>query len=349
MFFSLFSGNSVSFSLAFGCAFVVMLAMGKLFIPKFKKLQHRGQPVRSDGIAAHISEKSGTPTMGGIFIILATLISSILFMDMNSLISWIPLIAMVGFGAIGFFDDFNKIKHGNSYSGLSSFGRLIAEGIVAMVLAFMIDGVMPAYVPPLSIIAPLGIVLPVGIFYFIWSYFVIVGSANATNLTDGLDGLLSKVFLTVMVVMVVALVGITRTGFMPNLLFLPETAALFPCFGAVMGSILGFLWFNSKPASIFMGDVGSLALGGFLGSAALLMKSEIIMAVAGFVMVIMVITSFMQIMYYKFIAPRGKAPFLMAPLHHHYEMKGLKETKITERFFIAAIIFAGIAIALLKL
>jgi phospho-N-acetylmuramoyl-pentapeptide-transferase len=270
-------------------------------------------------------------------------------MDTNSLISWIPMIAMVGFGAIGLFDDMDKLKRGNAYGGLSQLGRLIAEGFIAVVLAFLIDSAMPAYVPSLSIIAPLGIVLPVGMLYFVWSYFVIVGTANATNLTDGLDGLLSKVFLTIMVVMIIALVGITRAGFMPNLLFLPETASLFPCFGAVMGSVLGFLWFNSKPASIFMGDVGSLALGGFLGSSALLMKSEIIMAVAGFVMVIMVISSFMQMMYYKFVAPRGKAPFLMAPLHHHYEMKGFPETKITERLFIVSIISAGIAIALLKL
>jgi phospho-N-acetylmuramoyl-pentapeptide-transferase len=335
--------------MAFAVSFVITLLFGKLMLPILKVWQRRGQPVRTDGVKMHIVEKSGTPTMGGLIFIPAILIASILFMDLSDMIPWIPLIALVSFGFIGFVDDFDKLKRGNAYGGLSQLGRLFAEGVVAIVLTFLIDSTMPAYIPGLSVISPSGIVLPLGIFYFVWSYFVIVGTANATNMTDGLDGMLSKIFLAIMVVMVVALVGITRIGFMPNLLFLPETAALFPVFGATFGGVLGFLWFNAKPAYVFMGDVGSLALGGLLGSVALLMKSEIVMAVASMMMIIILGSSFIQMMYYKFVAPKGKPPFLMAPLHHHLELKGWAETKIAERFFILSVIFSGIAVALLKL
>ena len=349
MFFGLISSNSILFSGAFVTSFLLILFFGKIFIPIMKTSQRLKQPIRTDGIKAHIDEKVGTPTMGGILTIIAILISSFLFMDSGNLISWIPLIAMVSFGIIGLIDDLSKLKRQNSYGGMSGWGRLATGGVISIILTFMIDSVMPAYLPPLSIVLPFGIIIPLGIFYFVWSYFVITGTANAANLTDGQDGLLSKVLMPVIVVMIIALIGLTRVNFMPNLIYLPEAAALFPIFGGMTGAILGFLWFNSKPASIFTGDVGSYGLGALLGTCALLMKSEIIMAVASGVMVIVVISSFMQMMYYKFIAPKGKAPFLMAPLHHHYEKKGIPETKITERFFIASIIFAGIAIALLKL
>jgi phospho-N-acetylmuramoyl-pentapeptide-transferase len=341
--------TSVAFSAAFAVAFALVLIFGRLLVPALKKWQRRGQPVRTDGIQRHVDEKMGTPTMGGLVFIPAILIASMAFMDWSSLVAWTPLIALVAFGAIGFADDYGKLVRGNAYAGLSELGRLIAEGVVAVALSFLIDSTMPAYIPDLSVILPFGIILPLGMLYFVWSYFVIVGTANAANITDGLDGMLSKVYLCPLVVMVVALIGITRVGFMPSLIFLPEAAALFPVFGATAGAVLGFLWFNSKPASIFMGDVGSLALGGLLGTSALLMKSEIVMAVASMMMVLILLSSFVQMMYYRFVAPKGKPPFLMAPLHHHLELKGWAETKIVERFFIASVIFAGIAVALLKL
>jgi len=345
------NSNSVLFSLAFAAAFLSTMILGKLMIPALRAWQRRGQPIRTDGVKMHIAEKSGTPTMGGLIFIPAILGSSILFMDIFNIIPWIPLIAMATFGFVGFLDDSDKLRRGNAYGGLSQWGRLISEGILATLLAFVIDSTMPAGVPDLSqaVLLPTGMVLSLGIFYFVWSYFVIVGTANATNISDGLDGMLPKMYLCVMAVMVVALVGVTRIGFMPNLPYLPETAALFPVFGAVMGAVLGYLWFNAKPAYVMMGDIGSLALGGLLGSSALLMKAEIIMAVAATMMVIVLLSSFIQMMYYKFVAPRGKPPFLMAPLHHHLELKGWAETKIVERFFIISIIFAGAAVALLKL
>jgi phospho-N-acetylmuramoyl-pentapeptide-transferase len=342
------SGNNIVFSAAFATAFLLTLAFGKLMLPSLKNWQRRGQPIRSDGVGRH-AEKSGTPTMGGLIFIPAILMSAVLFMDLSSLIAWLPLFALAAFGFIGFVDDWGKIARGNAYAGLSGMGRLAAEGVVAIALAFLIDATMPAYIPRLSLILPAGVILPIGIFYFRWAYFVIVGSANAANITDGLDGMLSKIFMCVMAVMIVALVGITRIGFMPNLIFLPETAALFPVFGAVFGAVLGFLWFNAKPAYVFMGDCGSLALGGLLGTSALLMKSEIIMAVAAAMFVIILMSSFIQMMYYKFSATKKNPPLLMAPLHHHLELKGWAETKIVERFFILSVIFAGIAVAMLKL
>ena len=348
LFADFFTRYSVQFSLALGLAFVLTLWFGNIIIPKLAAAKKMGQPVRTDGPASH-AEKKGTPSMGGLIFIPAILISAILFMDRSSLIAWIPLFALVGFGVIGFIDDWGKITRGNSYAGLSAKGRLIAEGFVAIFLAFLIDATMPVYVLPLSVYFPFGIAASFGIFYFIWAYLVIVGTSNATNIADGLDGMLSKLYLGPVFVLLVALIGITRTGFMPNLLFLPEAAALFPVLGATVGGVLGFLWFNAKPAAVFMGDGGSLGLGALLGSAALLMKSEIVMGIAAGMFVIILLSSFIQMMYYKFSSDKRNPPFLMAPLHHHFEKKGWPETKIVERFFIISIIFAGIAIAVMKL
>jgi phospho-N-acetylmuramoyl-pentapeptide-transferase len=348
MFFSLISKNSFTFSLAFAAAFLLTLALGKILIPRLREWQRLGQPIRTDGVAKH-AEKQGTPTMGGLMFVPAILISSLLFMDWTNMISWIPLVSMTAFGIMGLLDDFYKVTRGNSYSGLTQRGRLFAGGVIAVAVTFMTDATMPASVPPLSVVLPFGIILPLGMLYFAWSYLVVVGTANAANLTDGLDGMLVKICLAPLVTMMVALVGVTRIGFMPNLLYLPETAALFPLFGAAFGALLGFLWFNAKPASIFAGDTGSLALGGFLGSAALIMKAEIVMGVAAFMMVVILGSAFIQMMYYRLSATKTNPPFLMAPLHHHLEMKGWAETKITDRFLILSIIFAGLAVALLKL
>ncbi|MDR2769925.1 MAG: phospho-N-acetylmuramoyl-pentapeptide-transferase [Rickettsiales bacterium] len=348
MFSFLNFGNGFYFAGAFFASFVLVMLFGRAFIPKLAAIQRRGQPIRSDGITAHL-EKSGTPTMGGLLFIPAIIIASLLFMELDSLVAWIPLLALASFGFVGFIDDLGKIRHGNSYSGLSKFGRLAAEGVIAVILSFLIDYTMPANVPELSILLPFGIAISAGIFYFAWSYLVIAGTANAANMSDGLDGMLAKIYLCVLGVMGVALFGVTRAGFLPSLIFLPEAGAMFPVIGALFGAVLAFLWFNAKPASVFMGDVGSLALGGMLGAVSLLMKAEIIMAVAGLMMVVILLSSMIQSLYYKFVAPRGHAPFLMAPLHHHLERKGWSETKITDRFFILTVIFSGAAAALLRL
>ena len=167
----------------------------------------------------------------------------------------------------------------------------------------------------------------------------------------GLDGLLAKLYIPVLIVLVVALYGTTRIGFMDTVLFLPATSGLYPVLGAAFGAVLGFLWFNARPASIFMGDTGSLALGGFMGTVAMLLKSEIIMAVAAGMMVLILLSSFAQTMYFKItrkLTGTGKRIFLRAPLHHHFEELGWPETKIVDRFFVLGILFAGLALMLLK-
>ena len=186
---------------------------------------------------------------------------------------------------------------------------------------------------------------------FLFCVCIFRESANATNITDGLDGMLAKLYMPVLVVLVVALYGATRIGFMDTVMFLPTASGLYAVLGAAFGAVLGFLWYNARPAAIFMGDVGSLALGGFMGTVAMLLKSEIIMGIAAGMMVIILMSSFIQTMYFKAtrkITGTGRRVFLRAPLHHHFEELGWCETKIVDRFFIMAILFSGLALVLLK-
>ena len=276
--------------------------------------------------------------------------------------------SLLMFGLIGFADDYKKISSQSkkSSNGLSPSLRLALEAICVIILAYFINRTMPGYVPKYSIVLGSSIELPLAswnlgylfgipitcaFIYYIFAYFVICGSANATNITDGLDGMLVKLYTPVLIVLTIALYGATRTGFMDAVIFLPETTALYSILGAVFGAILGFLWFNAKPAAIFMGDVGSLALGGFMGTVAMLLKSEIIMGVAAGMIVLILLSSFIQTMYFKFtrkISGTGKRIFLRAPLHHHFEELGWPETKIVDRFFVLSILFAGCALILLK-
>jgi phospho-N-acetylmuramoyl-pentapeptide-transferase len=210
---------------------------------------------------------------------------------------------------------------------------------------------MPAYVPDLSLAFGSWIAWPLGLFYYVFAYFVICGSANATNITDGLDGMLAKLYIPVLIVLVVALYGATRIVFMDTVVFLPGASGLYAVLGAAFGAVLGFLWFNAKPASIFMGDVGSLALGGFMGTVAMLLKSEIIMGIAAGMMVLILLSSFTQTMVFKFTritTGTGRRVFRRAPLHHHFEELGWAETKIVDRFFILSAMFAGLALVILK-
>ena len=289
-------------------------------------------------------------------------------MPMNNAPGWIALSSLLVFSLIGFADDYKKVTSQSikAANGLSPATRLGLEALCVIGLAYFINKSMPGYVPNLSVIVGSSLILPFdnwmmgyvfgipltfGFLYYIFAYFVICGSANATNITDGLDGMLAKLYLPVLVVLVVALYGATRIGFMDAVMFLPEANALYAPLGAAFGAVLGFLWFNAKPASIFMGDVGSLALGGFLGTVAMLLKSEIIMGVAAGMMVLILLSSFIQTMYFKFTRKTtgtGKRIFLRAPLHHHFEELGWPETKIVDRFFVLSVLFSGLALVLLK-
>lgn len=351
--YDFFASGWTQFAMAFGMAFLVMMGFGRPFVRMMHKWQKKGQPISENVPVAH-RQKSGTPTMGGILIIIAALIGSLLFMPMNSMVGWIAICAMMMFGIIGFIDDYKKVtsQSKKAANGLSPIMRLLLEGVCVLFLAYMINRAMPPHVPEYSLALGAGLVLPLGIvLYYIFAYFVICGSANATNITDGLDGMLAKLYIPVLVVLVVALYGATRVGFMDTVLFLPLTSGLYAPLGAMFGAVLGFLWYNARPASIFMGDVGSLALGGFMGTVAMLLRSEIIMGIAAGMMVLILLSSFTQTMYFKItrkITGTGRRIFLRAPLHHHFEELGWTETKIVERFFIVSVLFSGLALVLLK-
>lgn len=349
---SFFASGWMQFAAAFGLSFLIMLCFGRPFINAMRRWQKKGQPISENVPKSHL-EKSGTPTMGGVLLVGSILIASLLFMPWDFVTGWIALLALVIFGLIGFADDYKKVKSQSkkASNGLSPKMRLLLEGLGVVVLAFLVNTTMPPYIPELSMALPFGIIIPLGIFYYVFAYFVITGSANATNITDGLDGMLSKLYMPVLVVLILALYGATRIGFMDTVVFLPMASGLYAVLGAAFGAVLGFLWFNSKPAAIFMGDAGSLALGGFMGTVAMLLKSEIIMGIAAGMMVLILLSSLVQTLGFKItkkLTGTGKRIFRMAPLHHHFELKGYAETKIVERFFIMSILFSGLALVLLK-
>lgn len=350
--FSFFASGWMQFAGAFGVAFLTVLLFGRPFVRAMRAWQKKGQPI-SENVPVEHRKKSGTPTMGGILIILAIVLGSILFMPTSNPTGWIALSALIMFGALGFVDDYKKVtsQSKKADNGLSPLTRLIVEGLFVVVLAYFINQTMPPYIPEYSLAIGAGIILPLGLLYYVFAYFVICGSANATNITDGLDGMLAKLYMPVLIVLVVALYGATRIGFMDTVMFLPTASGLYAVLGGAFGAVLGFLWYNARPASIFMGDVGSLALGGFMGTVAMLLKAEIIMGIAAGMMVLILLSSFIQTMYFKFtrkVTGTGRRVFLRAPLHHHFEEMGWTETKIVERFFIMSVLFSGLALAMLK-
>ncbi len=350
--YSFFASGWTQFGGGFFIAFALMLIFGRPFINAMISVQKKGQPISENVPTAHL-KKAGTPTMGGILVVASIVVASLLFMPIHNPTGWIALAALLMFGGLGFIDDYKKVSSQSvkASNGLSPLTRLIVEGIFVVILAYLINKTMPPYIPEYSLAIGAGIILPLGFFYYIFAYFVICGSANATNITDGLDGMLAKVLLPVLVVLVVALYGATRIGFMDTVMFLPMASGLYAVLGAAFGAVLGFLWFNAKPAAIFMGDVGSLALGGFIGTVAMLLKSELIMGIAAGMMVLILLSSFIQTMFFKItrkVSGTGRRVFLRAPLHHHFEELGWPETKIVERFFVLSILFSGLALVLLK-
>ena len=350
--FGLFVGGWMQFGAAFATAFLIMILFGRPFITAMHHWQKKGQPI-SENVPESHRAKAGTPTMGGILIVLAILIASVAFMPKNSMTGWISLLGLTMFAVIGFIDDYKKVtkKKKKASNGLSRSTRLGIEAIFVIILAYLINKTMPPYIPEYSIALPFGIIFSVGVLYYVFAYFVICGGANATNISDGLDGMLAKLYMPVLIVLIVALYGATRIGFMDTVLFLPSVSGLYPVLGATFGAVIGFLWFNAKPASIFMGDTGSLALGGFMGTVAMLLKSEVIMGIAAGMMVLILLSSFIQTMFFKMTriaTGTGKRVFLRAPLHHHFEEMGWTETKIVDRFFVMSVLFSALALMLLK-
>ena len=329
-------------------ALFFIFAFGPRIIALLKVKQGRGQPIRSDGPQRHIVEKQGTPTMGGLMILSGTFVATILWADLSNLYVWAVIFVTLGFGAIGFYDDFLKVTRSTT-KGFSGKARLLVEFLIAgvAVACFMWIGDKPL---SSSLAVPFfkDVLIPFGGFFILVGVFVIVGAGNAVNITDGLDGL---AIVPVMIAaasygMIVYLVGNAVFAEYLQVHYVKGTGELAVICGALVGAGLGFLWFNAPPAMIFMGDTGSLALGGALGAIAVAVKHEIVLAIIGGLFVLETASVIVQVASFKMT---GKRVFAMAPLHHHFEQKGWKEPTIVIRFWIIAFVLALIGLSTLKL
>ena len=326
---------------------VIVLIIGGPFI-KFFSNQKILNPIRNDGPEDHIIKKIGTPTMGGVIILLALLISVLCWGDLSNINILFCLYIAISFGLLGAFDDYKKIKQSNS-TGISSKFKIILQvglaiiGIVIYVNSIDYPDITNLYFPFFK-----NLIINLGWFFIPFAIFVIVGSSNAVNLTDGLDGLA-----TVPVILVAACFAfisyVTGNIVFSDYLQIPYiegTGEISIFCGAIIGSCLGFLWFNAPPAKIFMGDTGSLSLGGALGAVGIITKHEIVLAITGGLFVLEAISVMVQVISYKLT---GKRIFRMAPIHHHFEKKGWPESTVVIRFWIISIILAMIGLATLKL
>lgn len=330
--------------IAFFTAFLVCWYWGPHFINRLKE-KHFGQAIRDDGPQEH-KKKAGTPTMGGGLILLSTLIPCLMWIDIYSPLVWAVLIITWGFGLIGYIDDYLKVSKKNS-KGLSGKIRLAGEflisGITVFVLVKWFNLTTVVAVPFLK-----NVTFDLGLFYVVFASLVIVGTANAVNLTDGLDGLaIVPVIINAATLGLFAYVAghysIAAYLQIPHVVGAGE---LTPVAATIVAAGLGFLWYNTYPAQVFMGDVGSLSLGGFLGTMAVLTHNELLMVLLGGVFVIEALSVITQVASFKLT---GKRVFKMAPIHHHFELKGLTETKIIVRFWIISILLAVLSLATLKI
>jgi len=328
-------------------SFVVVFIIGEPLINIFKKYQISG-PIRQDGPIDHIIKKSGTPTMGGLIIILGIFLGTFLWADLNNIYVLTVIFISIGFGFLGFIDDLLKIKQKNS-RGLNSLSKLSGQIIISLIAIYiLLEFSEHQFLENLYFPFFKNFILPMGIFFIPFALFVIVGSSNAVNLTDGLDGLAT------VPVMLVALSYTLISYVVGNVIFadylkipyVQNTGELSIFCGAIFGSCLGFLWYNAPPAKIFMGDTGSLSLGGSLAAVAIIVKHEIVLAIIGGLFVLETVSVIIQVLSFKLT---GKRVFMMAPIHHHFEKKGWPESTVVIRFWIIAIILALIGLATLKL
>jgi phospho-N-acetylmuramoyl-pentapeptide-transferase len=330
-------------------ALVFVFLFGGPIIDMLRLRQGKGQPIRTDGPQSHLVTKKGTPTMGGLMILSGMLVSTLLWANPMNPYVWIVLGVTLSFGLIGFYDDYLKVTKQSANSGFAGRTRLAAETLVAVVACMALAHLGK---PPIatSLVFPFfkDMVFNLGIFFVLFGAFVIVGAGNAVNLTDGLDGL------AIVPVMIAAasfglisyLVGNLVFSDYLQIRYVAGTGELAVLCGALIGASLGFLWFNAPPASIFMGDTGSLALGGMLGAIAVAIKHEIVLAIVGGLFVLEAVSVIVQVVSFKLT---GKRVFKMAPIHHHYEQMGWTEPQIVIRFWIVAVVLALAGLASLKL
>ena len=368
--FNVFQYITLRAVLATLTALAISLLAGPLVIRKLTAYKI-GQAVRNDGPQSHLT-KAGTPTMGGALVLLSILITTLLWADLSNRFVWVVLVVTFGFGAIGWIDDYRKVVHRDP-KGLASRWKFFWQSLIGLVaavyLAFAVSAPSTAKVFDLfmawvgsgfsmdlpskaDLIVPFAknVAYPLGVFGFITlSYFVIVGTSNAVNLTDGLDGL--AIMPAVMVAgglgvfaMVTGRVDYSRYLLFP---YIPGAAELTVFCGALVGAGLGFLWFNAYPADVFMGDVGALSLGAALGTVAVIVRQEIVLFIMGGVFVAETVSVMLQVLYFKWSG--GKRIFRMAPLHHHYELSGWKESQVVVRFWIITMMLVLFGLSTLKL
>jgi len=368
--FNVFQYITLRAVLATLTALAISLLAGPLVIRKLTTYKI-GQAVRDDGPQSHLT-KAGTPTMGGALVLLSILTATLLWADLSNRFVWVVLGVTFGFGAIGWVDDYRKVVKNNP-KGLSARAKFFWQSLIGLVaavyLAFAVSasgsgqilelfsswvasGFSITLSPKADLIVPLNknIAIPLGVFGFILlSYFVIVGTSNAVNLTDGLDGLAIMPAVMVAGGLAVFAMVIGRVDYSRYLLYpyIPGAAELTIFCGALVGAGLGFLWFNAYPADVFMGDVGALALGAALGTVAIIVRQEIVLFIMGGVFVAETVSVMLQVLYFKWSG--GKRIFRMAPLHHHYELSGWKESQVVVRFWIITMMLVLFGLSTLKL
>jgi len=326
---------------------IIVFMIGGPFIKYFSQKKITG-PIREDGPINHIIKKAGTPTMGGVVILVGLLSSTLLWSDLNNLYIWFLIFVAGSFGVLGAVDDFLKIKNNNS-TGLSLKLKLVAQIILASIaIIFLTKFTDHAHLKNLYFPFFKNLILNLGIFFIPFCIFIMIGTSNAVNITDGLDGLA-----TVPVILVAAsfaiicyVTGNTVFSTYLQIPYIKDLGEISIFCGSIVGSCLGFLWYNAPPAKIFMGDTGSLSLGGSLGAVSIVSKHEIVLAIVGGLFVLETVSVIIQVISFKLT---GKRIFKMAPLHHHFEKKGWAESTVVIRFWIISIILALIGLATLKL
>ena len=347
-FFNLFTYLTFRTGGALMTALIISFVFGNRMINWLKSMQGEGQPIRNDGPKTHIVAKRGTPTMGGLLILVAFGVSSILWVPFSSAYLWPVLILALSFGAIGLVDDYNKLRN-RSPNGMPAKVKFLAQILLAFLATLVFIELAPDNLRyGLAIPSLKDTVIYLGILYAPFAIFVIVGASNAVNLTDGLDGL------AIVPVMIAALsfgfiaylAGNSNFANYLQIHYVPGTGELAVVCGALVGAGLGFLWYNAPPAQVFMGDTGSLALGGTLGAISVATRHELVLAIIGGLFVLETVSVIVQVVSFKLT---GKRVFAMAPLHHHFEQKGWTEPTIVIRFWIISVILALIGLATLKL
>ncbi|KPA23164.1 Phospho-N-acetylmuramoyl-pentapeptide-transferase [Shimia sp. SK013] len=346
-FFNLFRYITFRAGGAFMTALIFGFLFGRPLIDVLRRKQGKGQPIRDDGPEGHFV-KAGTPTMGGLLIVGALVTSTLLWARWDNGFVWMILFVTLAYGLIGFADDYAKVSKQNT-KGVSSKVRLLLGFIIAAIAGVWATFLQPELLQQrLAVPVFKEVLFHMGIFYIPFAMFVIVGAANAVNLTDGLDGLAIMPVMIAAGALGVIAYAVGRVDFTEYLdvHYVPGTGEILIFVAGLIGGGLGFLWYNAPPAAVFMGDTGSLALGGALGAIAVATKHELVLGIIGGLFVVEALSVIIQVLYFK---RTGKRVFLMAPIHHHYEKKGWSEPQIVIRFWIIAVILAMVGLATLKL